>query len=590
MGVPHFLFVLLAGQEPDLAESLRRAPWAEATGQGVTMAVRAAPLFSARMHEALARPDALPPDVRGAVERAVRVTLPKPGWYFDTAVPAGTYYLGFDRSPSNLRLTLRDEEGKPLRSLGYWVDPPTSSVPSVAVEGENGAVMTTLRCDGIRLSYRYVTREAHDRLVAGREYSAGRVKIVSDLDAPEALAVLAREADATIAAHSASLGRPVPAGPFRIHLFTAVKTFESIDLLLTGGRFRRNEAFVPSLTGEAYVWYGARADAAALRDLAIPSRIRATVFHELHHQVARALRPGAGAWPGWLKEGLAEAATEEALRGRSSADGAAYHDLILGRWRFAEGLGNVPPAEDLLAPRVWAAELSGFYGTAYLLVRSLRSRPEELKAMLDRLEPELVDANSAAAAREELERRWGPAEGLLRRTWEAARKAPPPPAMLLGSVDRTGGQFRIATPPEAAGRVILQDALYGPSVRLEASIAWVPCGGRQADFYLAFKPGREATGFLKVAVLPGRVVLFRFSDGQWSRWGTSELARPLAEGAGVWHRVKVELDAEAKRVGVELNGEAVAGFPLRGPVPSAEARAGIGAYDGVVYFKDVRAR
>lgn len=522
---------------------------------------------------------------KGALERvrggtpleAGRLAVAVPGWFLNAALEPGEYSLWIAAAGQDFRLSLRNAAGTELGSDGFWIDPPTGTVPTAELAASDGAVAVTIRCDEVRLPFRFVPRPAVDAATPGAATRSGRILVTSELGAPELAEALAKELDASIDVHAALLGRLAPKGPFRVHLFREEKAYQAADKLVTGGRFQRNGAFASALTMQAYVWNVPR------REAGLTQRTRAVILHEVGHLVAYATRPESTAWPVWLTEGLAEEGTSRALPGK---DREAFDAEVLGRWRGAEAVGSLPPLQDLLT-RYAGADLHGWYTSAYLFTRRAAGEEKLLDGLLLRLEGERLQTRSSLAAYEVVESR---ARAMWRAIREEAMKGPPPPQVVFGHLDRGEGEWRISTAPGSQGRVLLPSIACPAEGAVELSIAWEPAGGRQADLYLAVAAGRDSSQFLKVGILPKRIVLFRFFDERWEEWGRKDFAEPLAEGASAWHSVRASMRSKERTLAVTVDGTRTAEFPLKTFVPVEGTCVGIGGYDSVVHVKDVRAR
>ena len=200
--------------------------------------------------------------VRGGKPAEIgRIVFPKPGWFLNGEVAPAEHSLWMATAGKELRLSLRNAAGEEVGGDAFWVEPPTASLPSAETSAADGAVVVTLRCDELRLPFRYVPREAVEAAAKGVDARSGRIVIRSDLGNPAMAEALAKELDRSIDAHAALLERPAPKGPFRIHLFGSEKTYQAVDKLVTGGRFQRNGAFASSLTMQSYVWNVPRPEA-----------------------------------------------------------------------------------------------------------------------------------------------------------------------------------------------------------------------------------------------------------------------------------------------------------------------------------------
>lgn len=547
---------------------LAAAPQQAAETDGVRVTIRKEAFFSE---------GALDGVRRGKPVEIGRIVFPRPGWFLNGTVDAAEHSLWFVLSGRELRLAVRTAEGKELGGEAFWVEPPTSTLPSVETAAADGAVLVTLRCDELRLPFRFVLREAVEAAAKGVEVASGRILLRSDLGNPALAGALAKELDRSIDAHAALIGRPAPPGPFRVHVFAAEKTYQAVDKLVTGGRFQRNGAFASALTMQSYVWIVPRPEAG------LTLRARTVILHEVGHLVAYATRPESQAWPAWFQEGLAEEGTFRALDGK---DAEAFHADQLGRWRGAETVGSLPPLQDLLT-RYAGSDLHGWYTSAYLYTKRVAGPEKLLPGLLERMEGERIQSRGALAALEFLDTKARP---IWRTVRDEAMKGEAPPQVVSGHLDLGEGEWRISTAVDGPGRVLLPSTPCPAEGSLEASLAWEPAGGRQADFYLAYSPGRDSSQFLKIAILPRRIVLFRFFDDTWMEWGRQDFPEALAEGGGAWHALRIRWSAKGRMLSVLLDDARRADFTLKSHVPLEATCVGVGAYDSVVRIKGLRVR
>jgi hypothetical protein len=300
------------------------------------------------------------------------------------------------------------------------------------------------------------------------------------------------------------------------------------------------------------------------------------------------LRPECDYWPAWLTEGLAEKAASASLEARRPADDVAFREYTKGRWRHSESVGSLPTIDDLLGAYA-GADLGGWYASAFQLVDRLG--PKKVAGLLETLSTQELSAPAAVAAREYLDQKAGGTRMLWAALREDLLRGDAPPLSVFGQTDRTADGLRITTSENGAGRLIYQDKTYGPDVTLEATFAWQPSGERQADFYLAYADGKDVVTFLKVGILPRRIVLFRFSDNRWTRWGAQDFDDVLAEGdeKKAWHPAVIVLKGKDRRVTVAVEKHK-AEFTLPEDVPTENTKVGLGVYNGTVTFKDVRAK
>ncbi len=555
MMTPSFLTVLLLLQAP------------EAEAGGVRVVLREAPLFSKEELEA----------ARKEPREVGRVTFERAGWFLNTPVEPGTWTLALEGAGRDYRIVLRDPTGAAKGSEGFWIDPPTESPTRPEITMDEGAAVVTLASGGIRLSFRYISGDALASVVRGDEARSGRVIVSSDLNRPELAAALARELDGAIQIHATLIGKPAPPGPFRLYWFAAGKTYQQVDTPVTGGRFQSNGGMASPLTMQAYLWNVPRTDAG------LTLRTRTVAIHEIGHLVSYAARPESVAWPTWLGEGLAEEGTYRTL---GVDDAAAFHAEQRGKWRFAEMSGNVPVMEDLLV-RYAGKDLDGWYTSAYLFTKRLSAEGRTLPDLIGRLEGETLRQRATLSARESIETR---SVSLWRAVRDETMKGEAPPAAVYGHLEPEGQGWRLATGPDSQGRALLPSLATPAQGTLEASFAWEPVGLRQVDFYIAYGSGRESAQFLKMAVMPRKIVLFRYCDDRWEDWGRNEFDSALAEGARMWHQAKIDFSGADRKIAVTVDGSRKAEFLLKTFVPSAGTCCGFGGYDSIVHVKNVRVR
>lgn len=515
------------------------------------------------------------------------LTFPKPGWFMNTDVSAGDFRLILEAPRRALRLSLYSAKGDRVASDSIWIEPANAAFPKPELTPEEGAILVTIALSDVRFTWRWVPKDRLEALATGARRVGKHVELRSDLQRPDLEATLLQEAEAAVEVQAALIGRPPPAEPIRIHLFRQEASYIAVDKLVTGGRYRRNGGFASSLVRQAFFWYTSRLDPADLEGGA-PLVLRATLLHELHHVLCYLVRPESTTWPSWLSEGLAEEAAIESLRAHKDSDAEAYREYMKGRWRHSESVGSLPTLEDLLSTYA-GADLGGWYASAFSLVAHLG--PERLRGLMEAASSEELPLPSAVAVREYLDLRAGGALSLWKECGAELRKGVAPPLSVFGQTELLSDGFRITCPENGHGRLILQDRTYGPKMTLEARIAWQPSGDRQADFFLAYAVGREVTSFLMVAVLPKRIVLFRFIDNRWIRWGERDFQDALAESGELkaWHQVSLTLNGQERRLNVTVEERQVQ-FTLPEYVPSDETRVGIGVHNGTVYFSDVRAK
>jgi hypothetical protein len=574
-------------------DTLRRASWsgrASANGTGVT--VRSAPIFSAGMLNAVRNRASLDAGQRKDLDDVARVILPEAGWFIKALVPAGTYHLGLEFKGRNPQWVVFDSTGKRLFADAFWIHQTTGKNAGGQAMASGGTATVTISAGGISLGYRFVPKARHDAWTAALETTThGNVRIHSDLVAAQELSKLAKVASTTLKTHASILGRALPEGMYDVYLLGDGKVFDALDGLLSGGAFKKTWAFTSRMTGWSYLRYGPRADRDALADAGLTLKARSLVLHELHHQIARRAFPeGITLWPDWLAEGLAELGALRALQAASRADGKAFHELLVGNWLHADRVGAVPPLADLVGGYMESGR-TGYYTTCYLLAREMVAKPKRLKEFLDAVGEESVAPQAAVRAREEFERLFGEMDAVLARAMKSARAIRrPPPAVTAGFRDPVGDAWRIVSVAGSPARVVLPATVgNADGVTITTTFSYHPSGQQQLDLYLCHREGRHTEQFLKVAVLPKRILLFWFRHGTWRTCGDVNYDQPLAVGTTSerkWHDLRITYRVADRKVRVDTTGKRWAEFDVPGYVPNAGTHMGIGLFDGVAYVKE----
>jgi len=237
------------------------------------------------------------------------------------------------------------------------------------------------------------------------------------------------------------------------------------------------------------------------------------------------------------------------------------------------------------------AVLLAFFGSAALGQSDAPGLSKEGKTFLAAVGEESVAPQAAGRAREEFERLYGDMDAVLGRALKAARAIRrPPPAVTLGYRDPVGDAWRIVSVADSAARVVLPAPVANADgVTITTAFSYHPSGQQQLDVYFCHREGRHTEQFLKVALLPKRILLFWFRHGAWRTCGTVNYDQPLAVGTAAerkWHDLRITYVVADRKVRVDTTGGRWAAFDVPGYVPSAGTRVGIGLFNGVAYVKE----
>ena len=164
------------------------------------------------------------------------------------------------------------------------------------------------------------------------------------------------------------------------------------------------------------------------------------------------------------------------------------------------------------------------------------------------------------------------------------------PLRIFGDYDIAPQGLRLISSEESQGRLLLPKTASKDSLHLKGSFSWFPLGARQVDLYLGYRRGLSSAEFLKLALMPGRVVLFSYRAGTWFRVAIQDYDTNLEVGTAqerAWHGFRVDLDSKGRRVDLVIGKDRTASFALPGNLDLVGSRVGLGVYDGIAWFKDI---
>ncbi|MHC5020388.1 MAG: hypothetical protein ACYTGX_09810 [Planctomycetota bacterium] len=456
------------------AEQMMRAAWNGASStNGFSFKMRAVPLFSEGIIDAVTHAAELSKEEQAALHHLGEVVIPADGWFMDTRLAPGTYRLGLAKAPRYLHWELRDDTGAVRRREALWLEGRATQTPSSSVSMADGVMIAQLRVgDGITFDWRFVTVESHDAAAAaGKPVTEGVVTLISDLEHAATLQALAKELAASVPVHAKLLGVPVPKEPLYLYLYRDRERYQRMDRMLSGGKFADHGAVTAALTERSYIWYVPWSTPIAFDDHGATLSMRALCIHE------------------WIGEGLAELGVVRALEASDAAAGAAYAEQAVELWRAAGRSGERPALEDFLVDdqrcgiKIW-------YSGALVMAREMeRRKPGGIAALLPFFEGEPVYRNLRRRVVGEVERQWGVLPELWRSctaTIDGAGDAEGTQAVVWGSAERIGegeGVWRCVADAGGQSRVLGAATVTGPDLLLEGEFAFHQVGQKQVDFY-----------------------------------------------------------------------------------------------------------
>lgn len=598
--LPHLLFccvlptLALPSQEGlskegrQAAGALVRSGWSGGVpSSDLGFSVRLAPVCTPAMRNALAHLEDLPEKTRQAFASWARIEFRKPGWFFKTKVEKGKYEIGLGLAHGQPMLTLR-KGGSEIGQSPFWFQGEVSAQPKIEIQKRKAASVLTMRFDNIALSYRFVPETAHLLLARRLEvYRKGRVTIRSDLACHRQIRDLAAWMGEAMKGSESFFGIPPGKNRYELWLLATRKGYQDADQLWTGGHFARNWAFTSNQSQISFLWYHPHAQPEAFADHGMPERIKALSLHELQHALSYQSYPSLGdAIPRWFSEALAERGVQAGLAAVDKKLARRMHQEHVDRLAYARA-DTVPPTYQDLLDWKTGSQMSTFYSAAYLYsYRGVPKRPKELPALLTRIADAGFPHDALFVLRD---------HGFDAAAYAKALSLGQPklPLRILGDYDVAPQGLRLISSEESQGRLLLPKTASKDNLHLKGSFSWFPLGARQVDLYLGYRRGLSSAEFLKLALMPGRVVLFSYRAGTWFRVAIQDYDTNLEVGTAqerAWHGFEVDLDSKGRKVDLVIGKDRKASFALPGNFHLVGSRVGLGVYDGIAWFKDIDIR
>jgi hypothetical protein len=222
------------------------------------------------------------------------------------------------------------------------------------------------------------------------------------------------------------------------------------------------------------------------------------------------------------------------------------------------------------------------------VVKELAAKMGRVEAMVQTVGEHYLASGAEQAARREFDRTGINVAQVLAR--EAAGKTTGA-REIFGVADRTGDGCRIVSGHESAGLAILPQRARGVTLTFSGEFRWHHELGEQVDLVVAYGEAAKSRRFLKLAVLPAKVVLFASEDGEWRTLTSYEYDSPLERGTAenpVWHPFKINFDGPSETLRFETTKGRWTKFTLNEYFSIPNTHCGIGCYDGVAHFRNLR--
>lgn len=551
---------------------------------GATVSARNAAVFSEYLKPVLAKDAALSEKQRDALMEFARLEVTAPGWIDHYPVEPGSYTVGLRQGKHNLQMVTRNSKGTVIDVDGVWLTGGVDELPTTSASSGDEGVKLSAEWGEVAFTWTYVSREKYANAIGTvTERKSGSVSVFSDLPDEARIQQIADSCGKAVAANEALTGGKLPAGfRYELYLLGQHETFTAIDGLLTGGDFKRHGAFTSFITGRSYLWYYTHYG----QKYALPSSLLEVCIHELHHQFIYAAFPCMRYTASWWQESLAEVAAQKGLElcDKQAADN--YRKRRLTELDFYSRAGCMPQAADLLTDKL-AGDIGAYYTAMWTLGNALAAKPADVAAMCALAAEHELGAGANKVLLREFDRRYAS----ISETFESARKNAGKDAQWYvkwnSTVDERDKVLEVNTEIGMGGFSLLNQQLQGNTVTLSGEFRYDDQITPQADFVVAYAKGASTEHFVKVALLPAQVMLFTCRDGTWTTVGTVDYDSAL-EIKDVWHPFKLTYSAETGAIRLETTNGRWAEFKLDDYWPTKGTYAGVGTFNGVGWFKDIK--
>jgi hypothetical protein len=394
---------------------------------------------------------------------------------------------------------------------------------------------------------------------------------------------------------------------FDVNLLASRNEYTATLRRMNAEAFTENLAFTSVDTLESYVVLQPRSEPeflALVDDL--PELTRHLVLHELAHQwIYRSDSPNGRYWPAWYVEGMAEYAAETALSaisgGRRSsflpddADHAVIDMIRCNRLLTVERLLYADPAT--------FARRGALYAQCRSFYRFLASDPQKLedlhaaiRALGEPVSP-VTGASDRRAVRfarpcaKALVQVYGPLDALDTGWRKAALKETPRWFEAIRSAQRSGDEILCAAFPDANSMLMAEPPPPEGPFSLEGEFQLTGIGRREAKLFIAFEQ-RDDPRFIKLDLgIEGFfsfLAIIPYADGFWQA-RFRNVAKFPADTFVLRQWVPFRITADDQFI----RGVAAGQNNLFNAIPPpgfdiARGRWGVGAFDGVVRFRNLK--
>ncbi|MFT7617367.1 MAG: hypothetical protein ACI97A_001003 [Planctomycetota bacterium] len=573
------------------ARDLSRAPWARPIDKGpMKVSVRKARLGSSGMLNAVRNAGELSGPERLALADVARVTIKEKGWFVRSPIEPGEYRFGLTNEKGSVHWVLRDSQGKLLGKRAIIIFDASKRLATYDIMEGNECHVLRINCSGITFKFRFISAKAHDQVTRTLEtVKSKRIHLHTDLKNEEFLGALIADLEAGIDSQLKIYPGTAPQGIFNLYLFRNQDDYLRMDSLMTDGEFATTGGFASRLTNRAY--FNFRLAPEPLRDgkTGYPLLARAAIIHELNHLVAEELQPGAvGYWTSWFAEGLAELGVELAFKSQGKGDDDRFYRQQVGAIRYHESKGTLPTVTDWSGGKM-ETNREAFYSLSYLVCRRLfRDSPilTELLAINDTVR---ATVNSERLLRLHLEEKYGSLKNLFTLVMDEVRAQPIEPAKVHGFLDTDKSRFRVTALYGKDARVIWPVIHKSKQqFRLSVDFSFLDCKNNQVDIYFGYHEGRHTKQFMKVALLPRYIELWRSTHGKWQKVASRRFkdALDLGEAGDLrWHNAVVRYQQTKKTLKVNVGSKRLVEFELDQEPLLVGGNIGIGTWGGAAWFK-----
>jgi hypothetical protein len=403
---------------------------------------------------------------------------------------------------------------------------------------------------------------------------------------------LVSEADYCIDFYAKRLKVETPNG-INIYVFDDLKDYELADSLDTGGKYKQNRAF--SKFGRVYIYAAGYPEDPVIDGAGFLEMVLA---HELCHAVMYKSFPAAPSIPVWLREGISESWSEDAMSSsHPELKKSIYFSRKSARAKRALLSGKLESLQELADPKLsFSDNIQQRYAEAYMLTSMLQSRDHQFQLPDSRQQVDLptflrnVLSLPKSSVNTEIMNSCligKPGSELSQNTqndFENYIKSSPTPEWIdffsSQDVHRAADGGIVVASNTKRTTCVLRNTDPLLASKIDAVVTVSPAGDRQVD--LLFAGDLKASKAMVICINPRDIYLQEY-DKKWEILAKRDLPKDsFLPGKHV-----IQVVVGKNNTTVQLDKTPAISFPLNRP---GKGMWGIGCYNSLITFNKIEVK